>query len=87
MTIEAYSVTHTKIYFKPGWNMVGYPSAMNRDADWTRPSEVSKIGVFDTSKEYNLEYIYDLSTYTMTAGEGYWMYNDADYVVTWTVEY
>ncbi len=87
LTIVGLEPTSTDIDLAPGWNMVGYPSNTDRSASDTLPGEVTKMGVFNASREYNLEYIYDLSTYTMTAGEGYWMYNDADYVVTWTVEY
>lgn len=71
----------------PGWNMVGYPSNTDRLASDALPSEVSKIGVFNASRDYNLEYIFDLTTYTMVAGEGYWVYNDADCSVVWTVNY
>ncbi|MFO7991679.1 MAG: hypothetical protein R6U61_05230 [Thermoplasmata archaeon] len=77
----------TDIVLQPGWNMVGYASATDRLANDTLPSEVTKIGVFNASREYNIEYIYDLTTYTMTAGEGYWVYNDANYDAVWTVEY
>ncbi|MFO7990990.1 MAG: PQQ-binding-like beta-propeller repeat protein [Thermoplasmata archaeon] len=87
LTVEGTEPETPEITLKPGWNMVGYPSATDRLASDTLPSEVTKIGVFNASREYNLEYIYDLSNYTMKAGEGYWVYNDADYSVDWSLTY
>ncbi|MFO8109494.1 MAG: NosD domain-containing protein [Thermoplasmata archaeon] len=78
---------NTRIILTPGWNMVGYPSEEEGLASDVLPSEVSKIGVFNESREYNLEYVCELSTYTMVAGEGYWVYNGANEPVVWTVEY
>ncbi|MFO7991315.1 MAG: C25 family cysteine peptidase [Thermoplasmata archaeon] len=87
LTIEGYQPTTTAITLQPGWNMVGYPSATDQLASNTLPAEVTKIGVFNGAMQYNVEYISDLSTYTMTAGEGYWVYNGADYGVQWNVDY
>ncbi len=77
----------TDITLEPGWNMVGYPSDTDRTASDTLPQEVSKIGVFNASREYNFQYIYDLTKVTMKAGNGYWIYNSADSSVDWNIDY
>ncbi|MFO7991634.1 MAG: PQQ-binding-like beta-propeller repeat protein [Thermoplasmata archaeon] len=87
LTVNGTIPSTTTIPLLPGWNMVGYPSSTGRLASDTLPLDVSKIGVFNGSREYNLEYIYDLSTCTMTAGKGYWVYNSAEQKVDWTVNY
>ncbi len=87
LTISGTTPSSTVIPLYPGWNMVGYPSATDRLASDTLPTEVSKIGVINGSMEYNIGYIYDLSKCTMTAGKGYWIYNSADEKVDWTVDH
>ncbi len=87
LTITGYPPEITNITLEPGWNMVGYPSKTDLVAEKTLPAEVTKIGVFDDSQEYNIKYIYDLGNYTMKPNEGYWVYNRADYAVEWSVEY
>ncbi|MFO7992265.1 MAG: right-handed parallel beta-helix repeat-containing protein [Thermoplasmata archaeon] len=87
LDIDGVAVYDTTIKLDTGWNMVGYPSDDKRIASDVFPSEVTKIGVFNASREYNIEYIYDLSTYTMKEGEGYWVYNSADFTVDWDIEY
>lgn len=87
LTIEGTAPVTTNITLEPGWNMVGYPSITDRLASETLPAEVSKIGVFDPYEDYNVNHIPDLPKYTLTAGEGYWVYNDADHSVVWTVDY
>ncbi|MGM0510372.1 MAG: PQQ-binding-like beta-propeller repeat protein, partial [Thermoplasmatota archaeon] len=85
LRIGSYNITHTTMTLKPGWNMVGYPSIQEQQADITLPSQITKIGVFDPQEEYNVRYISDLSTYTMIPGKGYWVYNSDDRDVLWRV--
>lgn len=87
LTIKGTYPTSTDITLYPGWNMMGFPSKADEKASLALPDEVTKIGVFDETEEYNIKYIDDLSTYTMTSGEGYWLYNNADNAVIWTVDY
>lgn len=87
LTVNGTRPSSTSIPLYPGWNMVGYPSTVDRLASDSLPAEVSKIGVFNESNEYNLEYIYNLTAYTMKAGEGYWIYNDADHTVDWSIDW
>ncbi len=87
LTVNGTKPTSTDIPLYPGWNMVGYPSKTDRLASDSLPSEVSKIGVFNGSNDYNLHYTSDLSNRTLTAGEGYWIYNSAGQKVDWTVDY
>jgi len=48
---------------------------------------VTIVGHFDAAAEYNVAYDYDPANFEFNPGQGYWLYNDADYDVTWTVEY
>ncbi len=87
LTVEGYAPSTTDITLHPGWNMVGYPSDTGATASSTLPNQVTKVGVFDALQEYNINYVSDLSSVTMNAGNGYWVYNDADEPVIWTVTY
>lgn len=87
LTVRGTKPYRSWITLEPGWNMVGYPSEIDRIADYTLPEEIIKVGVFNESREYNIEYVLDLTNYTMTSYEGYWIYNGADYTVTWKVDY
>ncbi len=87
LNVSTKNLGTTYITLEPGWNMVGYPSRVSRIAVHTLPSLISKIGVFNGSQEYDIEYIHDLSTYIMDPGEGYWVYNGADYAVEWAIDY
>lgn len=84
LTIQGYMPTRTQITIYPGWNMVGLPSS-SADNNGL-PSEVTRIGFFDAAEEYNVAYDYDPENYTFAPGQGYWIYNSADYSVTWTVD-
>jgi len=81
--------TVINITLKPGWNLVGYPSVTERIASDTLPAEVSKLGLFNESREYLLEYIFkeDFSNLAMSMSNGYLLYNDADYDVLWSVKF
>ncbi|MFO7992282.1 MAG: GLUG motif-containing protein [Thermoplasmata archaeon] len=87
LTIAGEAPSSTNITLEPGWNIVGYPSETDRIAADVLPPEVTKIGTFDKYAEYNIDYIYDMSTEVLVTGRGYWMYNDADYIVEWSVTY
>lgn len=87
LTIEGHRPTTTTITLYPGWNMVGYPSEINRKASDTLPAEITKIGVLDGSAENNVAYHEDLSTVTLSAGKGYWTYNSGGTSIDWTVDY
>ncbi|MFO7990989.1 MAG: PQQ-binding-like beta-propeller repeat protein [Thermoplasmata archaeon] len=87
LTILGNPPTSTTITLQPGWNMVGYPSETNRIAADVLPTEVTKLGTFDKYAEYNIDYIYDMSTEVLVTGRGYWMYNSADHSVEWSVTY
>lgn len=83
--IEGIPVFQQNITLHPGWNMVG--SAVDKDikANSTLPSEVTKVGVFNSSREYDLEYVTDLSELIMKPDSGYMIYNAASYDVVWQV--
>ncbi len=75
----------TNITLKPGWNMVGYPSGNASQEDL--PDQVTKVGYFNGSREYNLAYSYNPEDFEFRPGNAYWLYNDGDEEVTWTVNY
>ncbi|MGM0405183.1 MAG: hypothetical protein ACQEQM_03475 [Thermoplasmatota archaeon] len=87
LTIEGVHPYRTRISLKPGWNMVGYPSNRSVTASSSLPSEVSKIGIFNSSYEYNLEYTFDLSGHKLEPGNGYWVYNSKNYTIDWVVDH
>ena len=75
--------TSTDISLKAGWNLVGYPAQSDKTV------ALSLVGIPYTVVEcYSpitpyLQVITD--AYSMTAGEGYWIYVTAD--ATWTVDW
>ena len=85
LTVEGYAPTSTDITLYPGWNIVGLPS--NSPGNHDLPAEVTRIGYFDSSDEYNIAYMDDVDTFVFEPGKGYWVYNGADEPVTWTVHY
>ncbi|MFO7792060.1 MAG: hypothetical protein R6W73_03650 [Candidatus Saliniplasma sp.] len=85
LTVEGTEPTSTDITLNPGWNMVGLPSSTA--GNHGLPQEVSIVGYFDASQENNLAYDYNPDNFEFIPGEGYYIYNDADYDVTWSVEY
>ncbi|MFO7793278.1 MAG: hypothetical protein R6W73_09940 [Candidatus Saliniplasma sp.] len=85
LTVEGSEPTSTDITLNPGWNMVSYPSSTA--AVEGTPAEVSIVGHFDAAQENNLAYDYDPANFEFNPGEGYYLYNDADYDVNWSVEY
>lgn len=87
LTIQGPHPYRTTLSLKPGWNMVGYPSNTERTASEILPSNITKLAVFNSTEQYNLEYLTDLSTLTLKPGEGYWLYNGASDDVRWTIDY
>ncbi|MFO7992283.1 MAG: right-handed parallel beta-helix repeat-containing protein [Thermoplasmata archaeon] len=89
LVIEGNKPVSTDIVLEPGWNMVGYPSGTNRTAEEVLPSEISKLGLYNPDKKYNLDYVYSgiFDDILLKRENGYWVYNDADYSVNWTVDY
>lgn len=83
LDVEGHSPTITEIKLYPGWNMVGYPSSTDQIASEILPPEVTKIGYFDRDAAYNIEY--GSADVLLVTGEGYWIYNDAEYPVTFRV--
>ncbi len=85
LTVNGTTPTSTTIKLYPGWNMVGFPASSYIIANETLPSQVTKIGVFDDTQEYNLAYYTDLTTVTLYPCRAYWVYNGADNKVDWVV--
>ncbi|MFW6305293.1 MAG: hypothetical protein ACOC1V_05905, partial [Candidatus Saliniplasma sp.] len=85
LTFLGYPPGNTTLTLQPGWNMVGYPSSTESVEDV--PNEVTKVGYFDAAQDNNVAYDYDPANFEFSPGEGYYLYNDADYDVTWTVDY
>ena len=88
LSVEGYAPSNTDIKLYPGWNMVGLPSeTAGTGQAHGLPAEVTRIGYFDASDEYNIAYPDDVAGFVFEPGQGYWVYNGADETVTWTVEY
>ncbi len=71
----------TVITLNPGWNLIGYPSLTNRTALSIMPPEVSSMAVYTIVSPYVVDTT-DLSSVTMSAGNGYWVYATAASSVT-----
>ncbi len=84
LIVEGGTLAHTDITLYPGWNMVGYPSSA---AGSGVPVEITKVGYFNSTATYNLAYDHEPTLFNFEPGQGYMLYNGADYSVTWTVEY
>lgn len=85
LTVEGIPPGTTSVELLPGWNMIGLPSAI--EGNHGLPAEVTSIGYFQGSSEYNIEYTDDVDTFIFEPGKGYWVYNSAHEPVTWTVHY
>jgi len=85
LMVGGYHPTTTDITLNPGWNMVGYPSSTIGNNKL--PTEVTKIGNFNASMEYNIAYSFAPSSFIFEPNNAYWIYNGADYEVSWMVEY
>ncbi|MFO8109402.1 MAG: NosD domain-containing protein [Thermoplasmata archaeon] len=77
----------TEISLQPGWNMVGHPSLAEKNAGELLPPEVTCVGVFNSSRPYNTQYMEDYSALVLGPGKGYWVYNSADHDITYTMEW
>ncbi len=85
LTIHGQIPLSTKIYLDPGWNMVGYPS--NITGNNKLPSEIDRIGYYDSGGPYNLAYDYDPKNFSFTPGDAYWLHNPTDEGLVWNVDY
>ncbi len=85
LTVKGIEPVNTTVFLHPGWNLVGYPSQITGNNGL--PSEITKIGYFDETQEYNINYNYDPGTYTFAPNKAYWIYNSAGYAVEWTIDY
>jgi parallel beta-helix repeat protein len=74
----------TEIVLHTGWNLVGYPSATDRLASNTLPTEADIVSVWQAASPYIQDFI-DLSQVTMSAGNGYWVHVTMDTV--WTIDW
>ena len=84
LTVEGTTPQKTTITLQSGWNMVGLPISSSGNHDL--PTEVTMVGYFDATAENNIVYI-DSQGFEFSPGEGYWVYNDADQPVYWSIEY
>jgi hypothetical protein len=74
----------TQITLHAGWNLVGYSSMTNRLAsNALAGTGADRIAVFNSTYPSLMQDITDLSTVTMSAGNGYWVHVTADTV--WTI--
>lgn len=85
LTIEGVALPEREITLYPGWNMVSYPCSTAGNNDL--PTEITKIGYFNASEEYNLAYDYEPEEFDFELGDGYWVYNSADHEVDWTIDF
>ena len=84
LTLEGVVPVVTTLELYPGWNMVGLPSSSSGNHDL--PSEVTRVGYFDAGTDYNVAYVAS-GGFQFHPGEGYWVYNEADQVVYWSITY
>ncbi|MFW6305200.1 MAG: hypothetical protein ACOC1V_05435 [Candidatus Saliniplasma sp.] len=87
LTVEGIAPYRTRITLQSGWNTVGYPTNLTEKASVSLPSEVTKLGVFNASRQNYVEYIYDLKNYTLKPNEGYFVYNSGENEVDWVIDY
>ncbi len=72
LTVEGYIPSSTDITLYPGWNMVGLPS--ESAGNHGLPGEVSIVGYFDATAEYNLAYDHNPGIFVFEPGKGYWIF-------------
>jgi hypothetical protein len=86
LTVYGALLMNTSITLKAGWNLVGYPSLINRTASLALAGTGSDIiTIFDGASLSYMQDIMDLSTVIMEPGEGYWVHVPAD--TTWVVDW
>ena len=85
LTVEGARPDSTSVTLYPGWNLVGLPSETS--GTHGIPVEVTRIGYFHASEEYNMAYTIDVSGFVFEPGKGYWVYNDAGVSVQWDIDY
>ncbi len=87
LTVEGEKVLSSQIKLNPGWNMVGFPSNDSRGASSTLPGEVTKIGIYNGSRQNHIEYTEELDQVILENGMGYWVFNSADETISWTLNF
>lgn len=85
LTVTGTVPASTDITLYPGWNMVGLPSTSA--GNHGLPVEVTRIGYFNATTEYNVAYDYEPWNYTFEASKGYWIHNPTAGNLVWTVNY
>ncbi|MCK4444139.1 MAG: hypothetical protein KAW09_06320 [Thermoplasmata archaeon] len=86
LTVRGTQPTTTEIHLKKGWNMVGFPSSSTTYtiADLKAESGAVRVEGFDPDAEpYYLKELPE--SYTMRAGEGYWIHVASDCL--WNISY
>lgn len=85
LTVAGTRPGDTSLELSPEWNLVGVPS--ETAGNHGIPEEVTKVGYFDRSMDYNLAYDHNPGTFVFEPGKGYWIYNSADYMIYWNIDY
>ncbi len=85
LTVRGTKPYRSWIKLEPGWNMIGFPSA--EAGNNGLPVEVNKIGYFNASATYLLDYDYDPGNFTFEPGNGYCIYSSAPDTVIWKIDY
>ncbi|MBS3817115.1 MAG: S8 family serine peptidase, partial [Candidatus Thermoplasmatota archaeon] len=88
LTITGDEPGSSTLNLQPGWNMVGLPiNSSDSGSNLNIPTEVSQVGYFEGSQDNNLNYTADVANFQFEPGKGYWLYNDGNSEVKWTVDY
>ncbi|MFO7992143.1 MAG: M14 family zinc carboxypeptidase [Thermoplasmata archaeon] len=85
LDIEGFRPTKTRIILTPGWNMVGISSSSSGNLNL--PTDVDKIGYYDSGDIYNLAYDYNPSAFSFTPGDAYWIHNPTEKCLVWNIDY
>ncbi|MFO8110711.1 MAG: hypothetical protein R6U17_09390 [Thermoplasmata archaeon] len=85
LTIKGSIPARTSITLEPGWNMISIPSS--EAGNHNIPAEITRVGYFQSSAEYNIVYTDEVSNFEFNPGDGYWIYNSANVSVHWIVDY
>ena len=83
--VEGQEPDTTGITLKAGWNLIGYPSSVDRLASDALPGSVDMIAVYDGLLPAMIRDETDLSTVTMSAGNAYWIHVNAD--IVWDLDW
>lgn len=79
LTVQGPQPTITSINLKAGWNLVGYPSLIEKTiSDALAGTEYDRVEGFNATAPYRISQLDD--SYMMKPGEGYWIHVPADTV-------